>query len=120
MAVEHPHLHRHVEVCVVIDLHDALACVEAVKTTDVLRDGAAPRGGHGEEKCIQPRVVESLAEETPGGDDDAWLAAQRCLRHSSLGVIKSGTEVKRQYWNPNTHPKESLSVGRGEIGRAHV
>ena len=42
------------------------ARVEAVETTGVLDQGSLPRDRQREEKCVEPRVVEALADVAPG------------------------------------------------------
>lgn len=70
-AVEHARKHGDVEVGVVVNLDDFFAMVEAVKSSGVLGDGAAPGDGHGEEEGVEAGVVEAFADEFSGGDDDA-------------------------------------------------
>jgi hypothetical protein len=83
-AVEHAREHGDVEVGVVVNLHHSLAVVEAVKSSGVLRDGAAPGDGHGEEESVESGIVEAFADKLSGGKDDARfvLGDGRELLHS--------------------------------------
>ena len=69
--VEHAGKHRDIEVGVIVDADLALAIVEAMEAAGILGDDAAPGDRHGEEQGVEPRVVETFADEFAGGDHDA-------------------------------------------------
>ena len=71
--VEHAGEHGNLQISVVVDLHDLLVRVKAVQAAGVLGDGAAPTHWHGEEQSIEPGIIEALAKEAAGGDEDAGL-----------------------------------------------
>ena len=52
----------------------AFAFVEAMQATHILRDRSPPRNRQREEQGVQPRVVESLADVPPGGEQESIRA----------------------------------------------
>src|SRR5208282_4248816 len=53
--------------------------MEAVETTGVLDQGTLPGNRQREEKCVEPRVVEALADVAPGRKHEPFLALRnRC------------------------------------------
>ena len=88
-AVEHPRQHRDVQVSVVVDAHLALAVMQPVQSTDVLRDRSMPGDGKRQEQGVEPGVVESLADVAAGRQEHAilmrWNRGQRGVRAIALG-----------------------------------
>jgi hypothetical protein len=47
-----------------------------MQPTGILSECAALRDRHCQEQCVEARIVESFAEVTPGGDNDALFVAR--------------------------------------------
>ena len=68
-ALEHSCQHREAIIHVIIDLNDALAVVETMQAANILLQGPLPGDRHGQKQRIQPRVVESLTDIAPCGQN---------------------------------------------------
>jgi hypothetical protein len=71
--VEHSRKHRHVEVCIVVHTHLALAVVEAMQSAGVLGNGSSPGNGKGQKQRVQPRIVEALTNVLPSSQNHSGL-----------------------------------------------
>lgn len=69
--VEHPREHGYRTINVIVDSHLGLVGVKSVEPPDVLLERAPPRDWQREKECIEPAVVEALADVAPRRDDDA-------------------------------------------------
>ena len=98
-SVEHTGQHRYIQIRIVIHTDFRLAFVQAVQTTDVLRDGAAPGYRQRQKQRIQPRVVETFADVAPRGQQHARLAFRnaRELLGRRVQFLGSSAAVQRDH-----------------------
>src|SRR5207248_7240302 len=85
--LEHAEEHGDLAVDVVEDAHFGLARMEPMEASRVLYEDALPGNRHGEEKGIQARVIEPLADVAPCRQDESFLIrrdSRQLILHDAL------------------------------------
>src|SRR5688572_1092317 len=80
--LKHTHQHWDLTIDVIVDTDARLSGMQSVQPAGVLHERALPGDWHGQEKGIEPRIVEALADITAGRDDEAllvvWYSRELC------------------------------------------
>ena len=63
--------HGHVQVGVVVDANFALSVIETVKPSRILRNRSMRGHRQRQKQCVQPRIIESLADVTASRENDS-------------------------------------------------